>query len=75
MVGLGYSALVWGRLRVSLDAGAMYQGNPHLSYQLTGSITQLPSVAADAERERQRIQRAASYPVYPVVMLGIGWQF
>lgn len=75
MVGLGYSALVWGRLRVSLDAGAMYQGDPHLSYQLTGSITQLPSVATDAERERQRIQREVNYPVYPVVMLGIGWQF
>ena len=60
---------------MSLDVGAMYQGNPHLSYGLTGSLTQLPSVAGDAERERRRIQHEVNYPVYPVAMLGIGWQF
>ncbi len=75
VLGLGYSALVFGRLRVSLDLGAMYQGNPHLSYGLTGSLAQLPSVAGDAERERRRIQHEVNYPVYPVAMLGVGWQF
>jgi hypothetical protein len=75
VVGLGYSALVFGRVRVSLDVGAMVQGNPHLSYTMSGAFTRLPSVAADAERERRRIQREVNHPVYPVVMLGIGWQF
>lgn len=75
VLGVGYSALVFGRVRVSLDAGAMYQGNPHLSYSMNGSLTQLPSVAGDAEQERRRIQREVNYPVYPVVMLGVGWQF
>jgi len=62
-------------VRVSLDVGAMVQGNPHLSYTMSGAFTRLPSVAADAERERRRIQREVNHPVYPVVMLGIGWQF
>ncbi len=74
-IGLGYSALVFGRLRVSVDVGAMYQGDPHLSYRMTGAFTQLPSVAGDAERERRRLQRQVDYPVYPVAMLGLGWQF
>lgn len=75
VLGLGYSALFFGRMRVSLDVGAMYQGNPHLSYDMNGSLTQLPSVAGDAERERRRIQQEVNYPVYPVAMLGVGWQF
>ncbi|MGI4945923.1 MAG: hypothetical protein ACRYHQ_36080 [Janthinobacterium lividum] len=75
VLGLGYSVLVFGRMRVSLDVGAMYQGNPHLSYSMSGSLTQLPSVAGDAERERRRIQQEVNYPVYPVAMLGVGWQF
>lgn len=75
VIGLGYSRLVFGRVRVSLDAGAMYQGRPHLSYSMNGALTRLPSVAADAEQERRRIQHEVNYPVYPVAMLGIGWQF
>ncbi|MGI4796881.1 MAG: hypothetical protein ACRYG8_23085, partial [Janthinobacterium lividum] len=49
LVGLGYSSLLFGRLRISADLGAMYQGNPHLQYEMSGSFTQLPSVDADAE--------------------------
>lgn len=75
VVGFGYSRLVFGRVKVSLDVGAMYQGDPHLSYSMSGVLTQLPSVAADAEQERRRIQHEVNYPVYPVAMLGVGWQF
>ncbi len=75
VVGLGYSALVFGRVRVSLDAGAMVEGNPHLSGTFSGSLIRLPALQADAQRERELIQRKLSYPVYPVLMLGVGWQF
>jgi hypothetical protein len=75
MAGLGYSRLLLKHLRVSVDIGAMYQGDPHLSYAISGAFAQLPSVAADAERERRRIQRLVDYPVYPIAILGIGWPF
>ena len=75
VVGFGYSALVFGRMRVSLDAGAMVEGNPHLSGTFSGPLVMLPSLHEDAERERQLIQRRLNYPVYPVLMLGVGWQF
>ncbi len=74
-IGVGYTKLVLGRIRVSIDVGAMYQGRPHLSDSMSGALTQLPSVAADAEQERRRIQHELNYPVYPMAMLGVGWQF
>ncbi|MGI4798969.1 MAG: hypothetical protein ACRYG8_34010 [Janthinobacterium lividum] len=75
MVGLGYSSLLFGCIRISADVGAMYQGNPHLQYEMSGSFTQLPSVDADAERERKHLQHQANYPFYPIAMFGLGWQF
>ncbi|MGI4800700.1 MAG: hypothetical protein ACRYG8_43090 [Janthinobacterium lividum] len=75
MFSLGYSSLLFGRVRISADLGAMYQGDPHLQYEMTGSFSQLPSVAVDAERERKHLQQQANYPFYPIAMLGLGWQF
>lgn len=74
VIGVGYTALLSRHLRLSADLGAMYEGDPHLSYRLTG-FPPLPSIAANAESERERLQRLLNYPVYPVAMIGLGWQF
>lgn len=74
MIGAGYTTGLTRRLRFSADVGAMYQGDPHLSYGLSG-FPPLPAIAVAAQHERDHLQAQLDIPVYPIAMVGVGWRF
>jgi len=73
-VGIGWGNAVsegsaWG---FNVEAGAMYQGTPTVTFTSTGGAVS----AADIAAERIDMQnQAKSYKVYPVLALGVSYAF
>lgn len=72
MLTLGYSDTHQG-LRFSLDAGAMFQGNPRVqNFTASGGGVS----AADLAAERDSVQQDVDgYKVWPVLQIGLGYNF
>jgi len=72
MLTLGYSGTNKG-LRFSIDAGAMFQGNPRVqNFTASGGGVS----AADLAAERDSVQQDVDgYKVWPVLQIGLGYNF
>lgn len=77
-IGIGYGNAVFEDvgLTFSLDIGVMYQGEPHISLDVTGPAKQIPGFEESLAQEEADVQDEAShYTFYPVIAVGICWQF
>jgi hypothetical protein len=62
----------WG---VTFDVGAFYQGSPKVTLKATNPLG-LPGVDDNVKLEQQKVASdLASYKVYPVVSLAVGYRF
>ena len=74
-VGLGWGNRPNGRLGVSFDIGALYQGSPGLSLSATGALSD-PALASDLEQERRSAEDdLKDFKWYPVISLGMYFRF
>lgn len=73
--GLGWGNRPGGKLGLSADIGALYQGSPKLALSATGALSDA-ALAADLERERQSAESDLSdFKWYPVISLGLYYRF
>lgn len=76
--GIGYGNAVFDKvgLSFSLDVGVMYQGEPQVSLRATGPANRSEAFQQDLAAEEQDVQDEASkYKWYPVIVVGICYQF
>ncbi|WP_174298332.1 hypothetical protein [Sphingomonas bacterium] len=73
---LGYAASVAPRLRLGLEAGALFQGAVRVrDFRSNGALAGDATYTAQLEQERLRVQdRVDDYKVYPVLQLRLGYR-
>jgi len=79
-----YAGIGWGnavetgqKFTFSLDLGVMFQGTPNAVLTSTGgTLSANPIFQSNLKREVADLQKALDkFEVYPVISLGIAWQF
>ena len=71
--GLGWGNRPGGKLGISADVGALYQGAPKLALSASGNVAGL---SADVEQERKNAEADLSnLKWYPVLSLGLYFRF
>ncbi len=78
-----YLGIGWGnavgkdkRLGFVFDLGIVYQGSPDVSMQATGLVASDPTFQADLAQEEQQLQNDVyDFKYYPVISLGMSYQF
>lgn len=75
-VGIGFDFDVFNKVGMNLDLGVLLQGEPQVVMQASGLLANDPTFLAAAEIERQQLaDDMASFKVYPVVSLGVVFNF
>ncbi len=74
-VGIGEKVHLTRNIVLSADAGILIEGDPRISVNTAGPLNTVPSLVAAIHNDADRIQHDIAVPVYPVVKIGIGWQF
>ncbi len=74
-LGLGWAAHLTSSLVFSADAGVMFEGDPHVSISSGGAVNEIPGLEASLQADARKVQNDIAVPVWPVVKIGLGWQF
>ncbi len=75
-VGIGFDFDFFNKVGMNLDLGVLLQGEPQVVMQASGLLANDPTFLAAAEIERQQLaDDMASFKVYPVVSLGVVFNF
>ncbi len=75
-LGIGFDFRLMNTLGLSLDLGALYQGSPQASLLASGPIALDPGFQADLAQELDDLQDDLdSYKLYPVLSLGLSFNF
>ena len=74
--GFGWAFDLGSGLGLTTDFGAMYQGRPHVSLNLSGPASLVPGAGAAVQSERAELQHDANgFTFYPVVEIGLVYKF
>ncbi len=75
-LGVGFDFSIVGKVGLSLDLGVLWQGEPIVTLTSDGLLAAVPSFMAELEAERQQLESEyEDYKAYPVVSLGINFNF
>ena len=75
-LGLGWDFGSTGPVYVNLEAGAYFQGHPHVTLTSNGSLAGNPAYQDQLEQERQKLEHDIDdAKTWPVVSLGVRYQF
>ncbi len=79
-LGVGYNATVYRGIRLSVDAGVLYQGEGRLSLDVVTPLSGNPYVEQYLNNEMAVVRdKVHSYlhdgAFYPVLQIGVGYQF
>ncbi len=75
-LGIGFDFTVLDKVGMSLDMGVLWQDEPVVTMQASGLLANDPTFLAAAELERQQLaDDMSSFKAYPVVSLGIVFNF
>lgn len=74
---LGYAGGLTKGLKLAIDAGAMFQGRPHIDdLTATGLLASDPAFRTQlADEENQIANRIGRYKVYPIAQISLGYAF
>lgn len=75
--GIGWgNAAKRGRIGISFEIGAMFQGSPDVSLRGNGGLAGDPAFEADLRREEQEAEAdLEDFELYPVISLGLSFTF
>lgn len=86
-IGWGHSPTNKGGLLLSFDVGLLFQGEPSVKLDASGTATDEssgftvdlatdPTAQAELRKEEQNLEDGLSdFDIYPVVSFGVGWRF
>lgn len=75
-LGLGYTYALFGVVPISLDVGAIYQGQGSLSLAASGPIASNAIFQQDLATESSRVRKDLSYAsFYPVIEVSVMFRF
>lgn len=75
-LGIGFDFTLADKLGLNLDFGLLWQGEPEVTLEAGGSLSQDPLFQAALETERRQLEDEMSdFQAWPVVSLGIVYKF
>ena len=75
-LGIGFDFTLAGKLGMNLDLGVLWQGDPEVTLDASGTFSGNPAFDATLELERQQLEDEMSdYKAWPVLSLGFVYKF
>lgn len=76
LFAIGFSSRLFSQLYLSGDLGVMYQGKAQIGVHSNGYVSELAPFQKAVDKARSKaLEGMNKLPVYPVVMIGLGWRF